>query len=61
MYMPLRWFETTLEQTLYYVHTLNVCEDALHEDSVMYGMFQTLTVKVHAKAINLNNQYLTLL
>ena len=61
MYMPLRLFETNLEQTLHYAHMLNVCHDALNEVSVMYGRFQTLRVNFHAHALNLNNQYLKLL
>ena len=61
MYMALRWFEATLEQNLRYVHTLNVSHDALQEVSVMYGRFQRLRVNVHAHALNLNNQYFTLL
>ena len=40
---------------------LNVCHDALHHLSVVDGRFQTVRVKVHAHAFNLNNQYLTLL
>ena len=39
MYRPLRVFETTLQQTLHYVHNLNVCHDALHEVSIMEGRF----------------------
>ena len=31
---------TTLERTLHYVHTLNVCHDALHDVSVMEGRFR---------------------
>ena len=46
---------------MHYVHKLNVCHDALNEVSVMYGRFQILRVNVHAHALNLNNQYLTLL
>ena len=30
---------TTVEQTLHYVHTLNVCHLALHYVSVMDGVF----------------------
>ena len=37
MYRPLQGFLTTLEQTLHYVHTLNVGHDALHTVSVMEG------------------------
>ena len=51
----------TLEQTLHYVHTLNVCHYAFHEVGVMVGMFQTVKVNVRTQALNLNNQYLTLL
>ena len=61
MYMPLRLFETTLEQTLHYVHMLNVCHDAMCEVMVMYRRFQTHRVNVHAHALNLNNQYFTML
>ena len=61
MYMSLSWFETALEKTLHYVHTLNVCHDALHEDNVMYVWFQTLRENVYAHALDLNDQYLTLL
>ena len=61
MYMALRWLEETLQQNLRYVHTLNVSHDALQEVSVMYGRFQRLRVNVHAHALNLNNQYFTLL
>ena len=50
-----------MEQTLHYVHSLNICHDALHDVSVIVGMFQTLKVNVHAHALNLNNQYLNLL
>ena len=50
-----------MEQTLHYVHSLNVRHDALHEVSVMIGRFQTVRVNVHAHALNLSNQYLTLL
>ena len=52
---------STLEQTLHYVHTLNVCHNAFHDIGVMVGRFQTARVKVHAHAHNLNNRYLTLL
>ena len=31
---------------------LNVCHDALHDVSVMDGRFQTVTVNVHAHALN---------
>ena len=61
MYKPLRSLLTTLEQTLHYVHKLNVCHNTLYDVSVIVGMFQTLKVNVHAHALNLNNQYLTLL
>ena len=50
-----------MEQTLHYVYSLNVCHDALDDVSVMVLRFQTVRVKVHAHAINLNDQYLTLL
>ena len=50
-----------MEQTLHYVHSLNVCHDALHDVSVVVGRFQTVRVNVHAYALNLSNQYLTLL
>ena len=50
-----------LEQTLHYVHTPNVCHGALHDVSVMDGKFQTGILNVHAHALNLNIQYLTLL
>ena len=40
---------------------LNVCHDALHDVNVMEGRFQTVTMNDHAHALNLNNQYLTLL
>ena len=50
-----------MEQTLHYVHSLNVCHDTLHDVSVMIGMFQTVRVNVYAHALNLNNQYPTLL
>ena len=46
---------------MHYVHTLNVCHDAMHHLSVMDGRFQTVRVNVHAHALTLNNQYLTLL
>ena len=52
---------TTLQQTLHYIYTINVCHDALHEGSVMVGTFQSVRVSVYAHALNLNNQYLTLL
>ena len=61
MYKPLRLFKTTLGPTLHYVHTLNVCHDALHDLSAMEGRFQTGIVNVHAHALNLNNEYITLL
>ena len=51
----------TLEQTLDYVHMLNVCHDAFYDVSVMVGRFQTVRVNFHAHALNLNDQYLTLL
>ena len=51
----------TLEQTLDYVHMLNVCHDAFHDVSVMVGRFQTVRVNVHAHTFNLNDQYLALL
>ena len=50
-----------MEQTLNYVHSLNVCHDAPHDVSVMVGRFQTVRVNVYAHALNLNDQYLTLL
>ena len=37
-----------MEQTLHYVHSLNVCHDALHDVSVVVGRFQTVRVNVHA-------------
>ena len=37
-----------------YVCTVNICNDALHDVSVMEGRFQTGTVNVHAHLINLN-------
>ena len=40
---------------------LNVSHDTLHDVSVMVGTFQTVRVNVYAHALNLNNQYLTLL
>ena len=40
---------------------LNVCHYAVHDVSVMDVRFQTGTVNVHAHALNLNNQYRTLL
>ena len=40
---------------------LNVCHDAVHDVSVMQGLFMRGTVKVHTHARNINNQYLTLL
>ena len=40
---------------------LNVCPYAVHYVSVMYGRFKTGTVSVHALALNLNNQYPTML
>ena len=40
---------------------LNKCHCAVHEVRVMDGRFHTGTVNVHADALNLNNQYLTLL
>ena len=50
-----------LEQILRYVHTPNVCHDAMHDVSAMDERFQTGIVNVHAHALNLNIQYLTLL
>ena len=44
-----------------YVHTLKVCHYVVHYVSVMDLRFQTGTVNVHANALNLNNQFLTLL
>ena len=61
MYSPLRVFETTLGKTLGYIYTLNICYYAVREVSVMDGGFIECTVKVYAKALHLNNQYLTLL
>ena len=61
MYMALRWLEETLQQNLHYVQTLNVWNDDLREVMIMYVRFQTLRVNVHSHALNLNNQYLTLL
>ena len=43
---------TTLQQTLHYVHTQNVCHGALHDVSVMDGKFQAVRVNVHAHALN---------
>ena len=40
---------------------LYVSHDTLHDVSVMVGTFQTVRVNVYAHALNLNNQYLTLL
>ena len=40
---------------------LKVCHYAVHYVSVMYSRFQTGTVNVTAHALNLNNQYTTLL
>ena len=51
----------TLEQKLDYVHMLNVCHDAFYNVCVMDGRFQTFRVNVHAHALNLDDQYLTLL
>ena len=39
---------------MYYVCTVNVFNDALHDVSVMEGRFQTCTVNVHPHALNLN-------
>ena len=50
-----------MEQTLHYVHSLNVCHDTLHDVSVMVGMFQTVRVNVYPHALNFKNQCLTLL
>ena len=50
-----------MEQTLHYVHSLNVCHDTLLDVSVMVGMFQTVRVNVYAHALNFKNQCLTLL
>ena len=61
MYRPLLVFESTISTTLCYVYTLNVSNNALHDVSVMYKMFHTIRVNVHALALNLNIQYLTLL
>ena len=44
-----------------YVHMLNAFHYAVHDVSVMDERFQTGTVNVHNHALNLNNQYLTLL
>ena len=52
---------TTLQQTVHYVHTPNVCHDAQHDVSAMDEGFQTGIVNVLAQALNLNIQYLTLL
>ena len=52
---------TTLQQTVHYVHTPNVCHDAVHEVSDMDERFQTGIHNVYAHALNLNIQYLTLL
>ena len=43
-----------------YTH-LMYAHDALHDVSVIYGRFQTVRLNVQAHALNLNNQYLTLL
>ena len=43
------------------LHTPNVCHGALHNISVMDERFQTGIVNVHAHALILNIQYLTLL
>ena len=40
---------------------LKVCHYAVHYVSVMDGRFQTGTVNVHHHALNINNQYPTLL
>ena len=61
MYRPLRVLETTLGPTLCYVYTLHICHYAVYEVSVMDGRFQNGTMNVQAHALNLNNQYLTLL
>ena len=52
MYRLLRVFESTLDKTLCYVNTLNVCHDALNDVSVMYERFQTGRVNVHAVVLN---------
>ena len=48
-------------QILCYAFTLKVYNYAVHYVSVMYGRFQTGIVNVRAHALNLNNQYHTLL
>ena len=40
---------------------LKVCHYAVHYVSVVVGRFQSGTVNVHAHALNLNNQYATML
>ena len=40
---------------------LKVCHYSVHCVSVVVGRFQTGTVNVHAHALNLTNQYPTLL
>ena len=43
---------STLQQSLCYLCTLNVCYDGLYDDSVEHGRFQTGTVNVNAHALN---------
>ena len=45
---------------MHYVHTPNVCHGGLHDVSVTDGKFQTGIDNVHAHALNLNIQYLTI-
>ena len=40
---------------------LKVCHYAVHDVSVINGRFQTVTVNVHANALNLNSRFLTFL
>ena len=58
---PLCWFAITLGTTLYIVCTRNVCQYAPYYVSVMWERFWSGIGKVHAHALNWNNQYLTLL
>ena len=52
---------STLEKTLCYLCTLNVCYDALYDVGVIQGRFHTGTVNVDAHAFSLSNQYLAFL
>ena len=43
---------STLQQTLCYLCTVNVCYDGLYDDSVVHGRFHSGTVNLHAHALN---------